>query len=75
MIRPGRRTWFAAILTIAALPRIWAAVFDQGVFWPDEIFQSTEPAHTFAFGYGYVAWEFQDGARSWLFPGAIGLWW
>jgi|SRR6185503_9097283 len=70
--RAGR---IAAILVIAALPRIWAAVWDQGIFWPDEIFQSTEPAHHFAFGYGYVAWEFQDGARSWLFPGAIGLLW
>lgn len=72
---PARRVRFAVILVIAALPRIWAAVWDQGIFWPDEIFQSTEPAHHFAFGYGYVAWEFQDGARSWLFPGLIGLWW
>jgi GPI mannosyltransferase 3 len=66
---------FAVILLVAAVPRIWAAVWDQGIFWPDEIFQTTEPAHHFAFGYGYVAWEFQEGARSWLFPGAIGLWW
>jgi GPI mannosyltransferase 3 len=71
----ARRIRFAAILIVAALPRIWAAVWDQGIFWPDEVFQTTEPAHHFAFGYGYVAWEFQDGARSWLFPGAIGLWW
>ena len=71
----ARRTRIALILVVAALPRIWAAVWDQGIFWPDEIFQSTEPAHNFAFGYGYVAWEFQDGARSWLFPGAIGLGW
>src|SRR5262249_32073932 len=35
----------------------------------------TEQAHRFAFGYGYVSWEFQAGARSWLFPGALGLLW
>src|SRR4029450_9678322 len=72
-----RKRWtaYAAIIVLAALPRIWAAVWDQGLFWPDEISQSTEQAHRFAFGYGYVSWEFQDGARSWLFPGGLGLLW
>src|SRR5262249_50274808 len=65
----------AAILAVAAAPRIWAAVGDQGIFWPDEIFQTTEQAHRFAFGYGFVSWEFQYGLRSWLFPGALGLFW
>jgi len=63
------------ILVLAAIPRLWAAFYDQGIFWPDEIFQTLEPAHRFAFGYGFVAWEFQDGARSWLFPGFIGIVW
>jgi GPI mannosyltransferase 3 len=71
----ARSARLAGILVIAALPRIWAAVVDQGIFWPDEIFQSLEPAHRFAFGYGFISWEFQDGARSWLFPGALGLFW
>ena len=71
----ARTARIVAILSLAALPRIWAAVWDQGLFWPDEIFQSLEPAHHFAFGYGFVAWEFQDGARSWLFPGTFGLLW
>ena len=63
------------MLCIAAVPRIWLAWSDQGVFWPDEIYQSLEPAHRFAFGYGFQAWEFRDGARSWLFPGVIGVVW
>jgi phosphatidylinositol glycan class B len=71
----ARRVRFGIILVVAALPRIWAAVWDQGIFWPDEIFQTLEQAHRFAFGYGFVPWEFQDGARSWLFPGVLGLWW
>jgi hypothetical protein len=74
-LRAARRLRIGAILVLAALPRIWAAVWDQGIFWPDEIFQSLEPAHRFAFGYGFVSWEYHDGARSWLFPGALGLLW
>jgi phosphatidylinositol glycan class B len=62
------------ILLAAALPRIWAAWSDQGVFWPDELFQNLEQAHRFAFGFGLRPWEFRLGARSWVLPGAIGLW-
>jgi phosphatidylinositol glycan class B len=70
-----QRGAIAIVLLVASIPRLWAAVRDQGIFWPDEIYQTLEPAHRFAFGYGFVAWEFQDGARSWLFPGFIGLLW
>ncbi len=65
----------AVVLLLAAIPRVWAAMSDQGMLWPDEIYQSVEQAHRLAFGYGFVPWEFQDGARSWLFPGALGLLW
>ena len=63
------------ILIIAALPRMWAAWNDQGIFWPDEIYQSLEPAHRLVFGYGLAPWEFRDGARSWLFPGMFAVAW
>src|SRR6185312_14885918 len=66
---------YAAILVLAAPIRLWAAVSDQGMFWPDEIYQSLEQAHRFAFGNGLIPWEFEQGARSWLFPGLIGLLW
>lgn len=65
----------AAILVAAAIPRIVLAIEDQGIFWPDEIFQSLEQAHRVVFGYGFIPWEFQDGARSWLFPGTFVLLW
>ena len=67
--------WFVTILVAAAVPRLALAVEDQGIFWPDEIFQSLEQAHRVVFGYGFVPWEFQDGARSWLFPGAFATLW
>jgi hypothetical protein len=63
------------ILALAAAPRVWAAFADQGLFWPDEFYQSLEQSHRFAFGYGIVPWEFVEGARSWVFPGAIGALW
>jgi phosphatidylinositol glycan class B len=70
---PGRRLTVAAVLVLAAIPRVWLALVDQSIFWPDEIFQALEPAHKLVFGYGYVSWEFQEGARSWLFAGFLGL--
>lgn len=65
----------AAILLAAAIPRVFLAIGDQGIFWPDEIFQSLEQAHRAVFGYGFIPWEFQQGARSWLFPGVFVLLW
>lgn len=35
------------------------------------MYQSLEPAHRLAFGYGLIAWEFVEGARNWAFPGAL----
>jgi hypothetical protein len=63
------------LLPLAAIPRVWAAFNDQGTFWPDEIFQSLEPGHRLAFGYGMMPWEFREGARSWLFPALFGAYW
>jgi phosphatidylinositol glycan class B len=54
--------------------RLQLAWTDQGIFWPDEIYQTLEPAHRLVFGYGMVAWEFVQGARSWTLPGFIAFW-
>jgi GPI mannosyltransferase 3 len=35
---------------------------------PDEVFQTLEPAHRLAFGYGIITWEWREGIRSWVFP-------
>jgi hypothetical protein len=63
---------FAVLVPLAAAVRLWVAWADQGIIWPDEIFQTIEAGHRLAFGYGFRPWEFQDGARSWLFPGLLG---
>jgi hypothetical protein len=73
--RIGRlvRSSDAIVLAVAALPRLFIAYTDHGMIWGDEIYQSLEPAHRLAFGYGITVWEFKDGARSWLFPGVLAL--
>lgn len=60
-------------LSMGSVLRLWLATHDDGIFWPDEIYQSLEPAHRLVFGYGLVAWEFRDGARNWAFPGFVAL--
>jgi hypothetical protein len=59
------------VLAVGAALKGWLAWTRQGIVWPDEIYQSLEQAHRLVFGYGFVPWEFQDGARSWLFPGTL----
>lgn len=63
------------MLLVAAAPRLWAALWDQSVFLPEEIVLSMEPAHHFAFGWGMLHHAFKEGSRSWLFPGLLGLVW
>lgn len=36
---------------------------DFGIYWPDEIFQSLEPAHYLSFGEGLLPWEYIYGVR------------
>ncbi len=75
-VEPRRLRWaapalLAAILAVGAGFRIWLSLNDDGIFWPDEIYQSIEPAHRVVFGQGIMPWEFLLGARTWIFPGAI----
>lgn len=61
---------------MGAALRVWLALTDDGLYWPDEIYQSLEPAHRLVFGYGMVPWEFIEGARTWALPGLVaGLMW
>lgn len=71
---PPRALWpsvLAGLLGVGAVARVWVALTDDGVYWPDEVYQSLEPAHRLAFGYGLVAWEFVVGARSMVLPGLL----
>lgn len=60
-----------SVLTAGLAGRVWLSGHDDGLYWPDEIYQSLEPAHRLVFGYGLLPWEFVKGARSWAFPGLV----
>ena len=61
----------AAILLLALTVRLWVVATHTYLASPDETFQYLEPAHRLAFGSGVITWEYIDGIRSWLLPGAI----
>ncbi|MCA9666035.1 MAG: hypothetical protein KC503_10620 [Myxococcales bacterium] len=65
------RLVLVALLALAAAPRLYLAVTDHGIAWPDEVYQSLEPAHRFAFGYGLQAWEYRAGARNLTFAATL----
>ena len=60
-----------ATLSTGLAIRLWLAFHDDGIYWPDEIYQSLEPAHRLVFGFGMLPWEFVQGARSWTLPAVI----
>jgi hypothetical protein len=61
----------AVLVALAILLRLQPILIEPSAVWPDEIFQTSEPAHRLVFGNGLVAWEFQLGVRSWMLPGII----
>ena len=48
-----------AIFLIALLLRVGVAIHFPSMEWGDEIFNSLEPAHHLAYGYGIVVWEWR----------------
>ncbi len=69
-----RREWgwlLAAVLLAGAAVRTHQALTDDGMHWPDEVYQSLEPAHRAVYGYGMQAWEMIQGARHWALPGLV----
>ena len=60
-----------AIFMLSLLVRIYASATSIAQIYPDEIFQTLEPAHKLVFGRGITYWEFKVGARSWFLPGII----
>jgi hypothetical protein len=61
------------LLVIGLLFRILPPLLSPNIHQADEIFQTLEPAHGLWFGTGIVTWEWREGIRSWLFPGALAM--
>jgi phosphatidylinositol glycan class B len=70
---PVLRLAFVAVLVLGFAMRCYDVATDDGIYWPDEVYQSLEPAHRLVFGYGLVAWEFIEGARTWALPGLVAV--
>jgi phosphatidylinositol glycan class B len=62
-----------SFLLIGFALRIGFATYIPSVVHPDEIYQTQEPAHRLAFGYGIVSWEWRDGVRSWVLPAVLAV--
>ena len=60
-----------AVLAFAFALRAGSSLALPNVHWPDEIFETLEPAHRLAFGHGVISWEWRTGIRNWLFPGFL----
>ena len=61
----------ALLLALGLAARLWMSFTDDGIYWPDEIHASLEPAHRLAFGSGLISWEYGVGARRWALPGVL----
>ena len=62
---------FLTIFALSLFVRVYASFTSIAQIFPDEIFQTLEPAHKLVFGRGITYWEFKVGARSWFLPGVI----
>jgi GPI mannosyltransferase 3 len=67
----AERVALGGVVLAAVLFRLVLGVGDHGIAWPDEIYQSLEPAHELVHGEGLLPWEYRDGARTWVLPGLI----
>lgn len=68
----GAALALAVIVVCSFLLRLDFGLTQQGIYWPDEIYQTIEPAHDLVYGHGLLPWEFAEGARNWVLPGLIG---
>jgi hypothetical protein len=66
--RTAKIVAFSTLSAFALALRLGLALVRPNVFFPDEIFQTLEPAHRLLFGYGVIPWEWRLGIRSWVLP-------
>ncbi len=65
----GRKLFaWLSLFGFALALRMGLALGSPNTFFPDEIFQTLEPAHRLAYGYGVISWEWRVAARSWVLP-------
>lgn len=65
------RALLIILLCVGFALRFAASLLFAGMHYPDEVFQTLEPAHRLAFGPGVVTWEWVLGTRSWVVPAVL----
>lgn len=67
-----KNNWIVLLIWLFALTiRIVISIISKGYTHPDEYYQSIEIAYEKVFGIGRIPWEFEEGIRSWVYPGII----
>ncbi|NHJ49034.1 MAG: phospholipid carrier-dependent glycosyltransferase [Asgard group archaeon] len=67
-----KANWLILLIWLIAFTiRVFVAIFSKGYIHPDEHYQSIEVAYDTVFGLGRIPWEFEDGIRSWFYPGIV----
>ena len=66
--RFGSERMITVILLAGLLARVVVALSRTDAVWPDEQFQSLEPAGYAVFGHGLLSWEWREAYRSWVIP-------
>ncbi|MCB1323177.1 MAG: hypothetical protein KDK34_23165 [Leptospiraceae bacterium] len=59
------RFWILSVAVLTVLPTVH---YSRGFVWPDEIYQTVEPAYNWLYGRGILTWEFEEQVRSVLYP-------
>lgn len=67
------KKWAWGLLIAALLTRLIALATQDAYLHPDALGQGLEPAFGAVWGEFERSWEFQDGARSWLWPAFLSL--
>ncbi|MHA1212327.1 MAG: phospholipid carrier-dependent glycosyltransferase [Candidatus Heimdallarchaeota archaeon] len=67
-----QNNWIILLIwLLAVVVRILASAFSKGSMHPDEHYQSIEVVYYKIFGTGWIPWEFEEGVRSWVYPGIV----
>lgn len=73
----GGERWarrFVGLLVAGVVVRGTFLRLEDGMYFPDQIFQYLEPANARITGSGWLAWEYAVGARNWSLPAFWGGW-
>lgn len=69
----GRRPSLLIICLVGFCARIAYLLISDHIYYPDEIFQTLEPAYRLVHGYGLIPWDYRYGLRSYLIPYFLSL--